>query len=310
VTERQGRTHKRGAFLFYLEKDKIMLTQKRIPKRILTIAGSDSGGGAGIQADIKTITLLGGFAMSAITALTAQNTLGVQAIQEIPADFVVAQIQSVLDDIGVDAVKTGMLPNEEIIRALAAIQRKQGQGFLVVDPVLQAKGGTRLVREEAIVALKKELVPLAFLVTPNLPEAECLVGGSITTLADMREAACAIRQMGPKAVIIKGGHLDQKHDHMIDILWDGRSFHELAAPRLDTRHTHGTGCTFAAALATFLAQGMELTQAAAAAKSFITEAIRQAFGLGKGHGPTNHFAAGRKYWQDNGGMAQEGFCRS
>lgn len=260
------------------------------PKRILTIAGSDSGGGAGIQADIKTITVLGGFAMSAITALTAQNTLGVQGIYEIPADFVRKQIASVVSDIGVDAVKTGMLVSGEIIKTVAAMIRESGIDLLVVDPVMRAKGGASLIRDEAVAALVQELIPLAFLVTPNIPEAELLSGREIKNIADMKSAAQIIYRLGPRHVLVKGGHLDGSFSQLVDIFYDGAEFHEFNAPRIDTRDTHGTGCTYSAALTTFLAQDYPVLQAVAGAKEYITAAIRYSLRLGAGHGPTNHLA--------------------
>ncbi|MDI6726075.1 MAG: bifunctional hydroxymethylpyrimidine kinase/phosphomethylpyrimidine kinase [Smithellaceae bacterium] len=260
------------------------------PKRILTIAGSDSGGGAGIQADLKTITALGGFGMSAITALTAQNTLGVQGIYEIPADFVKKQITSVVSDIGVDAVKTGMLANAENTSAVAAMIREFRIELLVVDPVMRAKGGASLIREEAVRTMVKELIPLAYLLTPNIPEAELLAGMKINKIEHMKQAAQAIRRLGPKNVLVKGGHLDESYAELVDVLYDGVEFHEFSAPRIDTRDTHGTGCTYSAALATLLAGGLPLPLAVREAKEYITEAIRRAFRLGAGHGPTNHLA--------------------
>lgn len=260
------------------------------PKRILTIAGSDSGGGAGIQADIKTITALGGFGMSVITALTAQNTLGVQGIYEVPADFVEKQFTSVISDIGVDAVKTGMLANAEMIARVAVLIRKWRIELLVVDPVMQAQGGAALIRPEAVKTLVKELIPLAYLLTPNIPEAEVLAGRKINKIEHMKRAAQAIGQLGPKNVLVKGGHLDESYTELVDVLYDGVEFHEFPAPRIDTRDTHGTGCTYSAALATLLARGLPLPAAVRGAKEYITEAIRSAFRLGAGHGPTNHLA--------------------
>lgn len=258
------------------------------PERILTIAGSDSGGGAGIQADLKTITALGGFGMSVITALTAQNTLGVQGIYEVPADFVEKQFTSVISDLGVDAVKTGMLANSEMIARVAALIREWRIELLVVDPVMQAKGGASLIRQDAVQTLVKELIPLAYLLTPNIPEAEVLAGMKIRKIEEMKRAARAIRRLGPKNVLVKGGHLEGAE--MRDILYDGVEFYEFSAPRIDTRDTHGTGCTYSAALATLLARGLPLPEAVREAKGYITEAIRSAFRLGAGHGPTNHLA--------------------
>jgi len=254
--------------------------------RILTIAGSDSGGGAGIQADLKTITALGGFGMSVLTALTAQNTLGVHGILPVPMDFIVSQYRAVMDDIGADAIKTGMLGDAATISTVAGLLRATGPVPLVVDPVMVAKGGARLLAPDATQALIRELLPLATVVTPNLPEAEALTGLTIRTISDMRAAAAAIRALGPACVVIKGGHLPQ--EDAIDLLDDGMGCREYRAPRIATRNTHGTGCTFSAALATLLGQGTAVPDAVAGAKKYITGAIRHALPLGHGHGPTNH----------------------
>ena len=256
-------------------------------KRVLTIAGSDSGGGAGIQADLKTITALGGFGMSVITALTAQNTLGVTGIHEVPADFVAMQFDAVASDIGIDAAKTGMLASAEIMRVVAAKVRQYSVEKLVVDPVMVAKGGARLIREDARETLVKELIPLACVVTPNIPEAEFLSGMPIAGPKDMRTAAAVIHELGARYVVIKGGHLSGA---AIDILYDGRRFYEFEAERIATGDTHGTGCTFSAAIATGLAAGKSVHDAVDAAKKYIQEAIRYAWRIGGGHGPTNHFA--------------------
>ena len=257
------------------------------PKRILTIAGSDSGGGAGIQADLKTITVLGGFAMSVITALTAQNTLGVLAIHEVPPEFVMAQFDAVASDIGIDAAKTGMMANSAIIRAVAEKIRQYRVDILVVDPVMVAKGGKSLIHEEAKETLIRELLPLAFLVTPNLPEAEELTGMKIRTIEDMRQAAKMIQRLGARSVLVKGGHLEGE---ATDILYDGRTWHEFTARRIDTKDTHGTGCTYSAAITTLLASGKPVAEAVGDAKKYITEAVRHAHRIGAGHGPTNHLA--------------------
>jgi len=256
-------------------------------QRVLTIAGSDSGGGAGIQADLKTIAALGGFGMSVVTALTAQNTLGVQGVWEVPAEFVKKQFDSVASDIGIDAAKTGMLSSSEIIRAVAARIRRWRVRRLVVDPVMVAKGGSPLLRHDARDTLIGELIPLALVVTPNVPEAEVLAGMGIADRRDMEEAAVRIRRLGARNVVIKGGHLAGE---AVDLLYDGRRFYEFSAPRIETPHTHGTGCTFAAALATLLARGKDLPAAVGEAKGYVTEAIRFALPLGKGHGPTGHLA--------------------
>jgi hydroxymethylpyrimidine kinase/phosphomethylpyrimidine kinase len=256
-------------------------------KRVLTIAGSDSGGGAGIQADLKTIAVLGGFGMSVVTALTAQNTLGVMGIHEVPAAFVAMQFDAVASDIGVDAAKTGMLSSAEILQVVAAKVKQYGIEKLVVDPVMVAKGGARLIREDAREAVIKELIPLACVVTPNVPEAEVLSGIAIAGLKDMQRAAVIIHKQGARHVVIKGGHLNGA---AVDILYDGRRFHDFTTERIATGDTHGTGCTFSAAIATGLALGKSVHEAVDAAKKYIQEAIRHAYRIGGGHGPTNHFA--------------------
>ena len=257
------------------------------PYRVLTIAGSDSGGGAGIQADLKTITVLGGFGMSVITALTAQNSLGVQGIHDVPPAFVAAQFDAVATDIGIDAAKTGMLATSEVLRVVAGKIRQYGIARLVVDPVMVAKGGMALIREDAKQTLIAELLPLAFVVTPNIPEAEVLCGQPIATCEQMREAARRIREMGPRHVVVKGGHLA---GDAVDVLYDGHQYREFRAERIVTADTHGTGCTYSAAIATGLARGLEVPAAVAAAKDYITAAVRYAWRLGGGHGPTNHLA--------------------
>jgi hydroxymethylpyrimidine kinase/phosphomethylpyrimidine kinase len=256
-------------------------------KRILTVAGSDSGGGAGIQADLKTITVLGAYGMSAITALTAQNTVGVQGVYPVPVDFIRLQMEAVLSDIGADAAKTGMLATPDIVKAVAEELKRFKVDLLVVDPVMVAKSGDALLSEEARETLKEILFPMATLVTPNLPEASLLSGFPVQDLESMKEAARAIRDMGPKYVLIKGGHLEKE---ALDLLFDGQKFEAYEAPRLPSRNTHGTGCTYSAALVTFLAQGLPIRNAVAAGKRFITRAIRQGLALGSGHGPTNHYA--------------------
>ena len=256
-----------------------------IPKA-MTIAGSDSGGGAGIQADLKTFAALGVYGASALTAITAQNTVAVTAVHELPVDLIAAQIDAVVTDIGVDAVKTGMLSSAAIVETVAAAVQRHALTNLVVDPVMIAKSGDALLRPEAVNALRDRLLPLAAVVTPNLPEAETLTGLSITTDADIRRAAERIVGRGARAVVVKGGHRDGP---AVDLFYDGVRFQEFTAPRLDTRNTHGTGCTFAAALAAGLAQGQDLMAAVAQAKDYVTEAIRHAYPLGQGHGPLHHF---------------------
>jgi len=259
-------------------------------KRALTIAGSDSGGGAGIQADLKTFSALGVYGMSVLTALTAQNTIGVQAVFELPPSFVAQQIDSVVTDIGVDAVKTGMLANSEIIHVVAEKVKEYRLPNLVVDPVMRAKSGDPLLRPEAQEALVKELLPLALVVTPNLPEAEALVGFPVKTLEDMRQAAMAIHAMGPAWVVVKGGHLEG--DVSIDILYNGKEWWEFTAPYINTRNTHGTGCTFASAIAAWLARGADVPEAVRLAKEYLTEALKAGakLNIGHGHGPGHHFA--------------------
>lgn len=261
--------------------------------RALTIAGSDSGGGAGVQADLKTFQELGVFGMSAITALTAQNTIGVQAVYPMSATAVISQIRSVGSDIGVDALKTGMLFSTEIILAIAAVIREFGWTKLVVDPVMIAKGGSVLLQEMAIRALTYELLPLTEVLTPNIPEAECLTGKKICGAADKREAARKLAAFGSRHVIIKGGH-DDSSLAAIDLWYDGRDFIELEGERIDTVHTHGTGCTFSAALTAGLASGLELEAALQQAKGFIQAAIEDGIVIGQGLGPTNHWAYGRR----------------
>lgn len=260
------------------------------PRRILSIAGSDPSGGAGLQADVKTITVLGGFAMTVITALTVQNTLGVQEVKVVPPDFVARQFDAVATDIGIDAIKTGMLPNQAILETVVAKLMTCGITRIIVDPVLTAKRGESLMDADTLPLLKEKLLPLAQLVTPNIPEAEVLSGIIITGPADMKKAALIIYQTGVDNVVIKGGHLPGRKSEALDLLYDGRNFHEFRAPRIDTTDTHGTGCTFASAVATFLASGEEMPEAVAKAKAYVTEAIRHAWHLGKGQGPLNHLA--------------------
>src|SRR5213593_1990325 len=258
-------------------------------KRALTIAGSDSGGGAGIQADLKTFGALGVFGTSAITAVTAQNTLTVARIQEIDPQMVAAQIDAVAEDIGIDAAKTGMLSNSAIIEAVASAVKRHRIPNLVVDPVMVSKSGARLLREDAVVTLKSRLLPLAEIITPNLPEAETLTGQKISDAEAMREAARRIHDLGPRRVVIKGGHTDSPN--VVDLFFDGNDFQELKAERIQTRSTHGTGCTFAAAIAAYLAHGLPPLDAVARAKEFVTAALRAAPDLGKGVGPLNQFHA-------------------
>ena len=259
---------------------------------VLTVAGSDSGGGAGIQADLKTITLLGSYGASVITALTAQNTLGVSGIHPTPAEFVTDQLDAVLSDIPVDVVKTGMLFSADIISAVAAKLSSCNRRFLVVDPVMIAKGGAKLIDATAVNALVNQLLPLTYLLTPNIPEAEALTGMRITAEGDMLATADRLISMGTRHVLLKGGHLDSAE--AVDLLYDGKSAQWLRTPRIATTNSHGTGCTLSSAIATFLAKGEPLPVAVERAKAFITTAIRLAHPLGKGHSPVNHFAASRE----------------
>lgn len=259
------------------------------PRVALTIAGSDSGGGAGIQADLRAFAALGVHGMSAITALTAQNTTGVFGVVELSPEFVGQQIDVVVGDLGVDATKTGMLSSQPIIEVVADRVRAHGLRPLVVDPVMMAKGGDPLLRPDAVDALRKLLIPLATVVTPNLPEAEALAGSPVESLEGMREAARAIHALGPQAVVVKGGHLGGGAD-AVDLLFDGATFVEFRGPRIDTPHTHGTGCTFASAIAAGLALGLGLEQAVGQAKALITAAVRHGLPLGHGHGPANGMA--------------------
>ena len=254
--------------------------------KAMTIAGSDSGGGAGIQADLKTFAALGVYGTSALTAITAQNTVGVTAVHEIPTDMIAAQIEAIIGDIGADAVKTGMLSSTAIVETVATELRRHRVDRLVVDPVMVAKSGDTLLREEAVDVLRNLLVPLALVVTPNIPEAETLIEGKIETDDDMRRAAELIVGMGARSVVVKGGH---REGPATDLFYDGASFHEFTAPRFETKNTHGTGCTFASAVAAGLAQGKSPLESVAQAKDFVTEAIRRSFPIGQGHGPLNHF---------------------
>lgn len=254
--------------------------------KALTIAGSDSGAGAGLQADLKTFTALGVYGTSVVTAITAQNTTGVTRVLETPAPLVAAQIDAVLDDIGADAVKTGMLANARIIRTVADKIRQHGIQHLVVDPVMIAKGGRVLLRPDAIRTLQTRLFPLATVVTPNIPEAQALTSVKGIGMRAIREMAQRIFNSGAKNVVIKGGH---RRGAATDVLYDGSVFLEFPAARIRTKNTHGTGCTFSAALACGLARRLPVEVAVAAAKEFVTQAIRRAFAIGAGHSPVNHF---------------------
>jgi hydroxymethylpyrimidine kinase/phosphomethylpyrimidine kinase len=250
----------------------------------LTIAGSDSGGGAGIQADLKTFAALGVHGTSAITAITAQNTVGVTDIFELPPRTVRAQIDAVMEDMTVAAAKTGMLSSGPIIETVAAAIKEHGLSLLVVDPVMVAKGGARLLRDDAVNALRRTLLPLAAVITPNLPEAEVLLGRTITTLDDRRDAAQELVRLGARAAVVKGGHAE---GDAVDVFADAHQMFELSSTRIDTANTHGSGCAFSAAIAANLALGLDAADAVRRAKVFITSAIEFALEIGHGHGPVN-----------------------
>ena len=258
-----------------------------VPKA-LTVAGSDSGGGAGIQADLKTFSAFRVFGMSVLTAVTAQNSVGVTGVHNLPPEFVAQQIDAVLGDFGADAVKLGMLSTAPIIRAVADRLTAHGQSRVVLDPVMVAKSGAPLLQPEARTALIEAVLPLAEVVTPNLPEAAVLAEMSVTTVTDMEEAARRIHARGPRHVLVKGGHLA---DSATDLLYDGRAFTRFAAPRLDSHNTHGTGCTLSAAIAAGMAQGAPLVAAVREAKAYVTAAIREGFPAGRGVGVLRHFVA-------------------
>ena len=253
----------------------------------LTIAGSDSGGGAGIQADLKTFAALGVFGTSAIAALTAQNTERVTRVFEIPPDMVLAQIDAVADDIRIDAVKTGMLASPAIVRAVAGAIAARGWTEVVVDPVMVAKSGDLLLAPEAVESVRLELLPRARIVTPNRPEAEVLSGRAVSNLADARDAARTLHALGASAVVVKGGHFEGPT--LVNVLYDGRDFFEFATERVATRHTHGTGCTFASAIAAGLALGDTLPAAVDRATQYVAGAVRNGLEIGHGHGPVDHF---------------------
>jgi hydroxymethylpyrimidine/phosphomethylpyrimidine kinase len=256
--------------------------------RVLIIAGSDSGGGAGIQADIKTVSALGSYAMTAITAITVQDTHKVHDVHPIPPAIAAAQMRVVLDDIGADALKTGMLHDALLIESIAAVLREKTRGIpLVVDPVMLAKGGDALLRQDAVKALQEQLFPLARLITPNAPEAEVLTGRSVKSLAEMEAALPFLAEKTPAAILLKGGHVDG--DTITDLLWENGTVHRWQSPRIDTPHTHGTGCTLASAIATLLAQGGGMKESVETARHYVLGAIRHAPGFGHGHGPLNHF---------------------
>jgi hydroxymethylpyrimidine/phosphomethylpyrimidine kinase len=255
--------------------------------RVLIIAGSDSGGGAGIQADIKTVTAFGGFAMTAVTAITVQNTLGVTAVHPIPLDIVVAQMDAVLSDLGADVIKTGMLGTAQTVETIAAALDQRAPGFsVIVDPVMIAKGGQPLLAEDAIGAMRSQLVARAALVTPNAPEAAALVGFGIATAQDQDRAAEALLNLGARAALVKGGHLDG--ETVRDVLATSAGLAVFESPRLRVRATHGTGCTLASAIAAQVAQGAQLDEAVRHGREYVFQAMRTAPGFGAGHAPLNH----------------------
>jgi hydroxymethylpyrimidine/phosphomethylpyrimidine kinase len=255
----------------------------------LTIAGSDSSGGAGIQADLKTFAAHGVFGLSALTAITAQNTLGVVRASGVDPDLVAAQIDAVAADLPIHATKIGMLANAGVIEAVAAAIERHRLTNVVLDPVMIAKSGAALLDPAAVDALRARLLPLADVVTPNAPEAAALIGSTVTSIEDLRRAAAALVALGARAALVKGGHLAGP---AVDVLWDGRTFTELTAARIETRHTHGTGCTLSSAIAARLALGDDLAAAVRAAKAYVTRAIAEAPALGHGHGPLQHFPSG------------------
>ncbi len=255
--------------------------------KALTIAGSDSGAGAGIQADLKTFASLGVYGTSVLTAVTAQNTIEVTAIAEVPEEVVIAQIDTVLEDIGAHAVKVGMLSSIPIIQNTADRLEAWGIPHLVVDPVMVSKSGAPLLQPQAVASVKKDLLPFASIVTPNIAEAEVLSGREVKTLDDAREAAKIIHDLGSRIVIVKGGHLEGP---VVDLVYDGHEFLPVEGERIDTGNTHGTGCTFSAAITAFLARGIETMEAIRLAKRYIENALRHSYAIGEGHSPVNHFA--------------------
>ncbi len=257
---------------------------QRVPKA-MTIAGSDSGGGAGIQADLKTFSAFGVYGTSVLTAVTAQNTLEVSAIAEVPDEVVIAQIDTVLEDIGADAIKTGMLSSRSIIQNVADRVEAWGIPHLVVDPVMISKSGATLLSLDAVQVLANDLLPLATIVTPNIPEAETLAGMTITSDEDLRRAARRIHRLSAAIVVIKGGH---REGPPIDLVYDGSDYMPLEGTRIDTLHTHGTGCTFSAAIAAMLALGLPPLESIQLAKRYIEAAIESAVAIGEGHSPVNH----------------------
>ena len=271
------------------------MTTRRVP-RAMTIAGSDSGGGAGIQADLKTFGAMGVFGTCAITTITAQNSVGVDAVLETPTSMIEAQIDAIVSDMGADAVKTGMLSSSDIIRCVAQRLEFHSLGPAVIDPVMVATTGSRLLREDAVDAMRTVLIPMATVVTPNSREASVLVERDMDTLDDLRAAArMLVEEMGARNAVVKGGHLEGP---ATDVLYDGSDFVLFTSERIDTPNTHGTGCTLASAIAAGLAKGLEVPAAVQQAKDYVTAAIRSSFSVGRGHGPLNHF---HELWERDGG---------
>jgi len=275
-------------------------SQGEYMKRVLTIAGSDSGGGAGIQADLKTFTAFGVFGMSVITAITAQNTCGVLGIEELSLDIIEKQLKAVITDIGTDAVKTGMLANSQIVQLVADTIKRYNLDNVVIDPVMIAKSGDSLLSQQAVKTIKEHLIPLATVITPNLPEAESLLGYTIESEEEMIKAAVDLHKLGSRVVVIKGGHLLSAYEEgtrqAIDVIYDGSNITTLRNEFIDSRNTHGTGCTYASAIAAGLAKGYSFIKAIKSAKTYITKAIKTAPDLGKGHGPVDHQADSVIVW--------------
>ena len=261
-----------------------MAVKEENPARLLIVAGSDSSGGAGIQADLKTASVLGVYGMTAITALTAQNTEGVFGVVEMDPEFVALQMRVCVEDVGCDAVKTGMLSNAGIIAAVAKEVRRHPEVPVVVDPVMISKSGAPLLNPHAVAVLRDELLPLAAIVTPNLHEAGALVGQTVASLDGMKEAARMIHGFGAQNVVVKGGHLEGR---AVDVLFDGQTFKEFPCDRIETKDSHGTGCIFASAIASGLARGKSVGESVDLAKAFVTASIREGLPLGRGHGPAN-----------------------
>jgi hydroxymethylpyrimidine/phosphomethylpyrimidine kinase len=266
-----------------------MIQKKKTPPCVLTIAGSDSGAGAGIQADLKSMAAQEVYGLTVITAITAQNTLGVEKAEVLSAALVEAQIDAVLQDFPVAVVKTGMLGNEEIVEVVASKLKQHGISKVVVDPVMVAKSGDHLLEEGALRALREKLLPSALLITPNIPETEVLCGWPIQDWKALQEAAYFLYRQGPAFVLLKGGHYEEQEDEVIDVLFDGKKFFYYRAPRIITRNTHGTGCTFAAAIAAHLARGTTVPLAVKAARAYLQAIMPHGLQLGQGHGPLDHF---------------------